>query len=61
MVSASTDQTFKGRVANSADYEKLKPLMQAYCVKMQHKWEDYNNIAQKVLADNDIGIFFVAE
>ena len=49
------------RVAVIADFEKLQPLMQANCEKMQYEWSKYEVAARHILENPDYGFFILAE
>ena len=53
--------TYSARVAVRGDFEKLKPLMQANCLKMRYDWGNYSTSALDILSNANYGFFLLAE
>ena len=50
-----------GRVATSADFEKLQPLLQADCQNQQYKFAGYELAVKMLLDGPDFGVVLMAE
>ena len=52
---------FSGRLASIADFEKLTPLLQANCQRMQYEWSKYEAAARMILENPEYGFVVMAE
>ena len=51
----------KGRSAVESDFDKLVPLLQTNCTRMQLEWSNYEVAARQIIQNPDYGFFIVAE
>ena len=53
--------TLTGRVATMADFDKLAPLLQNNCQRMQFDWAKYEFGTRQILSNPDYGFIILAE
>ena len=53
--------TFTAKLGSKDDFAKLEPLMRANCEKMELKWDNYEAVATRILADQNLGKFVFVE
>uniref|UniRef100_A0A7S3HWA9 N-acetyltransferase domain-containing protein n=1 Tax=Favella ehrenbergii TaxID=182087 RepID=A0A7S3HWA9_9SPIT len=50
-----------GRAATAADFDKLQPLFQANCQRMQYEWSKYEFAAKHILTNPEYGFIIMVE
>ena len=50
-----------GRVATIADFDKLTPLLQANCQRLNYAWANYEVAVKQILENPELGVLLMVE
>ena len=61
MVEQQQSSSAVARLGTTDDFSKLEDILKQNCTRMQLDWANYAPVAKKILGDEDMGKFVIAE